>query len=280
MDASHSPASPAEARASPDDGSRCRDSASGAHGNDTLDQVQVLPAYVESYWLQATSNGGGRARTLDDLAARLDTEIVTATAAQARGAFEIAAREPYAALGSLRTALAVWQAIDAPYLAAKTRTAIAHACYGLGDEDGATHELAAKCPTFERLGARPAVLQAEAARQAYTSEQRHVARPHPARARGATTPRDGPNQQTNRDRAHSRGENGRPAREQHPREALRSIARRRNGVRVPASTALKHAIRRMRKNTHAASLRVGYFCRALPAASAYRWRIVKPTTEG
>ena len=134
--------------------------------NDTIDQVQVLPAYVE-VMLAAGDFAAAEAAcdTLDDIAARLDTEIVTATAAQARGAFEIAAREPYAALGSLRTALEVWQAIDAPYLAAKTRAAIAHACFGLGDEDGATLELDAACATFERLGARPDVIQAEAARR-------------------------------------------------------------------------------------------------------------------
>ena len=55
------------------------------------------------------------------------------------------------------------------------------------------------------------------------------------------------------------------------------IARRRDGIRVPASIALKHAIRRMGKITHAASRALGTFAEALPAHRAYRGRIASPT---
>jgi DNA-binding CsgD family transcriptional regulator len=130
------------------------------------ERVKVLPAYVE-IMLAAGDLPAAHAGCdeLDAIAVRLDTEVITATAAQARGAIEVAEQDAYAALGSLRQALGVWQAIDAPYLAAKTRVWIARACHILGDEDGADLELDAARAVFERLGASPDVAQIETIRR-------------------------------------------------------------------------------------------------------------------
>jgi DNA-binding NarL/FixJ family response regulator len=130
------------------------------------ERIELLPAYVE---IMLTAGDAAAAREacdeLDAIAARLDTEVISATAAQARGTVELADRDAYAALGSLRQALTVWQTIDAPYAAAKTRVAIARACGALGDEDGAALELDAARAVFERLGASPDVAHVEQLKQ-------------------------------------------------------------------------------------------------------------------
>jgi DNA-binding NarL/FixJ family response regulator len=133
---------------------------------ESLERINVLPAYVEIMLaagdLAAAHLGCDE---LDAIALRLDAEVLTATAAQARGAIEVAEQDAYAALESLRRALTVWQAIDAPYPAAQTRVSIARACYTLGDEDGAELELDAARAVFERLGASPDVASIETIRQ-------------------------------------------------------------------------------------------------------------------
>jgi DNA-binding CsgD family transcriptional regulator len=130
------------------------------------ERIDLLPAYVD-IMLAAGDIAAAHAACdeLDAIAVRLDTEVVTATAAQARGAIEIAEHDAYAALVSLRRALAVWQVIDAPYLAAKTRVSIARACGALGDEDGAALELDAARAVFERLGASPDIAHVETIKQ-------------------------------------------------------------------------------------------------------------------
>ena len=80
-----------------------------------------------------------------------------------------AEQDAYAALTSLRRALAVWQAIDAPYLAGRTRVSLALACGALGDEDGAALELDAARALFERLGARPDIQLVDKIRQQQAS---------------------------------------------------------------------------------------------------------------
>jgi DNA-binding NarL/FixJ family response regulator len=129
-------------------------------------RIDVLPAYVD-IMLAAGDVAAAHAGCdeLDSIAVRLDADMVSATAAQARGAIELAEQDAYAALESLRRALAVWQTIDAPYHAAKTRLSIARACYTLGDEDGADFELDAARAVFERLGASPDVAQVETIKQ-------------------------------------------------------------------------------------------------------------------
>ena len=65
-------------------------------------------------------------------------------------------------LVSLRPRLAGWQALDAPYEAARVRVLIGIACRELGDEDAAALELDAAAAVFRQLGAAPDLARVEA----------------------------------------------------------------------------------------------------------------------
>jgi ATP/maltotriose-dependent transcriptional regulator MalT len=130
-----------------------------------LARVKILPAYVEIMLatgdLAAAHAAGDE---LERIAAQFDTELIVATAAHVRGEIELAEDDAYAALESLRRALALWQELHAPYLAAGARVSIALACRALGDEDGAALELESARATFERLEAQPDLAHVDALR--------------------------------------------------------------------------------------------------------------------
>ena len=94
-------------------------------------------------------------RELEEIAANLDTGVLGALAAHARGAVELAEGDASAALGSLRQAWQVWQRVEAPYAVARVRVLVGLACRALGDDDGGRLELDAARAVFERLGAAP-----------------------------------------------------------------------------------------------------------------------------
>ena len=130
-----------------------------------LERVKILPAYVEIMLaIGDLAAARSAADELESVALRFDTELVAATAAQARGEVELAEGDAYAALGSLRRALTFWQALHAPYLAARARVAIALACRALGDEDGAALELELARAALERLEAAPDLAHLDALR--------------------------------------------------------------------------------------------------------------------
>jgi DNA-binding CsgD family transcriptional regulator len=123
-----------------------------------LERVKILPAYVEiMIAVGDVAAAHAAVDELDRIALQFDTDFVAATAAQARGEIELAEDDAYAALTSLRRALGIWQELDAPYQAAKSRVSIGLACHALGDEDGAALELDAARAVFERLEASPAL---------------------------------------------------------------------------------------------------------------------------
>jgi ATP/maltotriose-dependent transcriptional regulator MalT len=146
-----------------------------------LDRVKVLPAYVE-IMIAVGDFAAARAAAdeLEDTAARFDTELIAAAAAQTRGEIELADGDAYAALAALRRALGLWQELRAPYPAGKARVAIALACRALGDEDGAVLELEAARAAFERLEAQPDLAHVDALRA------RPPAASAPCAARGLT----------------------------------------------------------------------------------------------
>ncbi len=123
---------------------------------DRLQRSKLLPAYVE-VMLAAGDLDAARAacEELEAIARSFDSAVLRAVAAQALGALELAAGEPRMALAPLRLASQVWQSIEAPHLAARTRAFLGFAYRALGDEDGAKLELAAAQAAFERLGAVP-----------------------------------------------------------------------------------------------------------------------------
>jgi DNA-binding CsgD family transcriptional regulator len=130
-----------------------------------LARVKVQPACVEIMLAAGDVAAAHEAADeLERIAARFDTELLAATAAQARGETELADGDAYAALASLRRALGLWQQLQAPHPAARTRVAIALACRALGDEDGAALELDAARAAFERLEAAPDLAHVDALR--------------------------------------------------------------------------------------------------------------------
>ena len=136
--------------------------ATGATG-DPLERARLLPAYVE-VTIVAGDVDEARAQSgeLDRIAASVGTEVLVAIAAHARGEVELVQGNAAAALVSLRDASTVWQRIDAPYLAARTRSISGMACVALGDDDGAALELAAARSVFEKLRAAPDLARVDA----------------------------------------------------------------------------------------------------------------------
>jgi DNA-binding CsgD family transcriptional regulator len=84
----------------------------------------------------------------------IDTPYLAALAAHASGQVRLAEDNPQAALPLLRRAWTLWQRVDAPYEAARTRVQVGAACRALGDDDAARMELDAARTVFEQLGAR------------------------------------------------------------------------------------------------------------------------------
>lgn len=124
--------------------------------SDPLQRARLLPAAVEILLAADKTEDAQRAcQELEAIAARFETDILAAMAAHARGAVLLAQGEAAKALGPLRRAFAAWQEAGIPYVAARVRVLVAHACRALGDGDGATLELEAAGAIFARLGAAP-----------------------------------------------------------------------------------------------------------------------------
>jgi ATP/maltotriose-dependent transcriptional regulator MalT len=132
-----------------------------AHGTEA--RSRLLPAYVE-IMLAAGDIQAARvaADELASLAGELDALVLTAVAAQARGAVRLAEGDARAALPILRQAWTGWQELDAAYDAARVRVLIGLASRDLGDVDAAEMEFDAARWIFQQLGARPDLAHVEA----------------------------------------------------------------------------------------------------------------------
>jgi ATP/maltotriose-dependent transcriptional regulator MalT len=141
---------------------------------DRAGRARLLPAHVE---IMLAADDLGEARRagveLEALAEAFDTDVLRATAAQARGAIALAEGDPRAALDPLRSAFGVWQRLDAPYEAARARVLLAQACGELGDHDAAELEIDAARAAFERLGAKPDLARLESVVLPDTSPPAH-----------------------------------------------------------------------------------------------------------
>ncbi len=117
---------------------------------------RLLPAYVEIMLAVGdTAEASAACSRLEELSADDDVGMRAALVTQARGAVQLEAGDAETALVSLRRAWHVWQEIDAPYEAARTRVLLGRACRALGDEDAAALELEAARGSFAELGAGP-----------------------------------------------------------------------------------------------------------------------------
>jgi DNA-binding CsgD family transcriptional regulator len=129
-----------------------------AEALDVPARARMLPAYIEIA-LAAENVSDARAATdeLDGVAQTLNAPLMRAIAAAARGAVILAEGDAMDSLAALRSACAAWQALEAPYEAARVRVLIGRACRMLGDEDTARVELEDARGMFGDLGALPAV---------------------------------------------------------------------------------------------------------------------------
>ena len=126
----------------------------------------VLPAYIELMLAVADVPAAqAGAEELASTAEVLDAPFLRALAAGARGAIRLAENDPRAALGPLRQACRIWEALGAPYELARTRGLIGRACQRLGDADSARMEFDTAEWHLRQLGAAPELsrLQAHAA---------------------------------------------------------------------------------------------------------------------
>lgn len=141
---------------------------------DRLERIKLLPAYVEILLAVGELEEAGVAcRELEEVAERFDTRVLSAMAAYARGAVELAEGDAQDALVSLGGAFEVWQEVGAPYEAARVRVLTGLACRALGDEEGGRLELEAARVVFEELGAAPDVVHLESLTHEAPSEHAH-----------------------------------------------------------------------------------------------------------
>lgn len=126
-------------------------------------RARMLPAYVEIA-LAANDLEGARtaAEELTRIAAALDAPLLRAAADHACGAAALAGGNAREAIELLRSAWTVWQELEIPYEAARSRTLIGLAHRALGDDDAAELELDAARWLFEQLAATPDVARVNA----------------------------------------------------------------------------------------------------------------------
>jgi DNA-binding CsgD family transcriptional regulator len=143
-----------------------------------LRRTRLLPAYVEIMLaVGETREARDACRELEETAERLDTDVLTAFAAHARGAVDLAEGDARAALGPLGRAWRAWERMKMPYLAARVRVLMGLAHRALGDDDGSGLELDAARAAFELLGAAPDLARIDAlARPAPSASPRGLTR--------------------------------------------------------------------------------------------------------
>jgi ATP/maltotriose-dependent transcriptional regulator MalT len=133
---------------------------------DLLQRTRLLPAYVEIMLVVGAIQEAHKAcRELEEIAERFGMDVLSAMAWHARGEVALADGDAPAALGTLRRAWQVWQAMEMPYLAARVRVLMGLACRALGDDDGGGLELDAARDVFEQLGAVPDLVRVDSLTQ-------------------------------------------------------------------------------------------------------------------
>ncbi len=133
-----------------------------AEATETASRAALLPAFVDVMLAVDDLEAAADACTeLETISAQYGSSLLTATACQARGAIELERGDAASAIGLLRRGWQAWEALDAPYEAARARVLLARACREVGDDDGARWELGAAREAFARLGARLDVARVE-----------------------------------------------------------------------------------------------------------------------
>ena len=103
------------------------------------------------------------AHDLTSIAQAFDRPVVSAMAAQARGAVQLADNDAGSAMAELRAAATTWRELGFPYEEAQARLLVGKAALANGDEEGGRLEIRTARAGFERLGARRDARRAAAA---------------------------------------------------------------------------------------------------------------------
>jgi DNA-binding CsgD family transcriptional regulator len=130
---------------------------------DPLQRARLLPAHIEIMLTVGDLDEARRAcRALEETARVVGGSVLGIMVAQAEGAIALAQGDARTAIVPLRQAWQGWQALDAPYEAARVRVLLGLACRALGDDETAALELDAARTTFENLGAAPDLRRVDA----------------------------------------------------------------------------------------------------------------------
>jgi ATP/maltotriose-dependent transcriptional regulator MalT len=130
-------------------------SALHAAGTNRLARAPMLAAQVEIALAQGdVASARAAAAELSATATTFGSAGLRAAAHRCEGAVALGENQAVAALAQLRLAVGVWQELDAPYEAARTRLLLADAYDALDDPDAAERERAAAEACFVRLGVR------------------------------------------------------------------------------------------------------------------------------
>jgi DNA-binding CsgD family transcriptional regulator len=121
---------------------------------DGVSRSQLLAAQVEIALAGSDVDTARKAADeLAEFAASFGAPILLAVSAHATGLVLLADGDARSALSLLRQAWVTWRDLESPYEAACVRVAVRKACLMLGDDDGASLELAAARRAFGALGA-------------------------------------------------------------------------------------------------------------------------------
>lgn len=131
--------------------------------SDRLVRARLCAAQVEIALAAGDRETAGEAvGELEATAAAFTSPGLAAAARRARGSLLLADGLAADAVPVLRGAYRLWQDLDVPYEAARTRVLLAMACAALDDPEAAERELAAARASFQRLGAEPALREVDA----------------------------------------------------------------------------------------------------------------------
>lgn len=127
-------------------------------------RARLLPAAIEVRLAAGDVDAAETALAeLEAIASAHPAGVLGTITAHARGAVRLARGDAATALASLRAAWRGWQALEAPYEAARTRELVGRACAALNDAETAAIEREAAREAYRRLGAAPDLARIERA---------------------------------------------------------------------------------------------------------------------
>jgi tetratricopeptide (TPR) repeat protein len=131
----------------------------------SLDRARLLPAHVHVALAAGELDlARGTATELEAIAKEYGSTALQASAAQARGAVQLAEGATDDAIPTLRRACKLWQEVQLPYETATTRLLLAGAYRATGHSEDAELELQAAMSALKTLGADLATARALSAR--------------------------------------------------------------------------------------------------------------------